>query len=413
VKIYAEHIGNYMKYGIKSLYDNKLGNGYASVSESNGGTLIVPFEGAEASSMSFANLTASANISNAAYVRGQVDSYRELWGSMKFHEKDLIQHTDRKASFLKILPGKIDQFIARMAETVSHSLLNGNWICKLTATGDAAGTGMVTVDHPERLTINQYVTLADANSNGIELFVIAINMSTKVVTLSSTQGGSAYGSGLTGYTVAQDAKLYVPGIWTASSTIKSSPSVFFTSLPDSLLSNANGGSATLYGQTKATYPYLQSVNILGSSITATNILEKLFDAFMEVITLGKGMPTSMLCNMTHFANCAKSLELNRQFTVTDKAAGYGWRKINVLGAEGEMEIIGLRDMDSERIPIVDWNAFKFHGADFFERRRHLNGDEFFLERAVTGYTYIVDVRFFGDLIVNRPSHCGIVHTISY
>ena len=405
---------NYFWNKVKKDENWRGGNAYSSAAEGNGGSLIVPFEGAEASSMSFGNLTATGDVSQAKYVRGVVDSYRELWGTMKFYEKDLDGHVDLQKSFLKVLPGKIEQFNQRMSETVSHSLLNGNYICLLTADASTAGTGMVTVDHPERLSINQLVHLApeDSSLHGHAYFVTAINMNTKVVTLSATQGGGAATLGT--YTHDDSTVgLYVPGIYTDGAVAQTSPVTYFTSLPSALLSAGNGGSSTLYGQTKTTYPYLQAQNISGASITADNILEKLFDAFIQVVTLGKGMPTTMLMSMKNFANAGKSLEDNRQYSVTDKSAGYGWRKLNVLGNEGEMELVGVRDMDDSKILILDWDAFKFHGADFFNRKRHLNGEEFFLERAVTGYTYLVDVRFYGDLIVNRPSNCGVIYSVSY
>lgn len=331
---------------------------------------------------------------------------------MIFHEKDLDMHGDMKVSFLKILPNKIEQFISRMTEKVSHSLLEGKHICKLTG-GAGTASGTCVVDHPERLTIGEKVLINDSGTaTATAVYVTEINMNTKQIKLSSARsGGSAWD--ISGYSSAEAAALYIPGTYTAGSAYTAPNGVTFTSLPDALLSAANGGTSTLYNVTKTAYPYLQSLNISGSAYTASNILEKLFDAFMETLTLGKGMPTTMLTSFTHFANCAKVLENDRRFSVTDKAAGYGWRKINVLGAEGEMEIVALRDKDSTNIPIVDWNSMKFHGSNFFDRKRHLDGNEFFLVRNVTGYDYIVDIRFFGDLVINKPSHNGIVYGISY
>jgi hypothetical protein len=322
---------------------------------------------------------------------------------MRFYEKDLDLHGDMKASFLKILPNKLEQFAMRMTDTVSLSLING-WKAKLTATSDVGGAGLLTVDHPERFTIGEKFTLDDDNSATKDLYVIAININTKVITVSDSRGGSAYN--LSGaYAVANGAKLYIPG--TNESTAG------FTSLRTALLSAANGGAASLHNQTKVSYPFLQALNISGAAITASNVLEKFFDAMMDTLSLGKGNPTSIICSYKHFANCAKSIEVSRQYTITDKAAGFGFRKINVLGAEGEMEIIGLRDLDDDIALIMDWNAVTFFGSHFFDRKRHLDGNEFFLERATTGYSYLVDIRFFGDLVVHNPSHLGIIHSISY
>ena len=95
------------------------------------------------------------------------------------------------------------------------------------------------------------------------------------------------------------------------------------------------------------------------------------------------------------------------------AAGYGFRTINVVGPQGSMDITGLRDMDDDKMYIMDWDGWKFHGSHFFDRKRHKNGDEFFLVRNTTGYQYIVDIRLYGDLICSAPSHSGVVYSISY
>ena len=374
-----------------------------------GGSLRVPFEGAEASSLSFGNLTASNDIAENKEVLGTVSSYRELWGSMIFNERDLDLHGDMKSSFLKILPNKIDQFVKKMSDRVSQSLLLGDAICKLTATGGA--TGELTVDHPERLTIGEKVSVCAVGVTAAVIgYIRTINMNTKVCVAYDARTGGAVVN-YSAFTVANGAALYTQGIVVTGQTAVQG--IGFSSLKDALLSLANGGSTNLYGVAKTAYPYLQAQNISGAAITADNILEKLFDAFFDVSTLGKGMPTSIVCSMKHFKNCAKTLELDRRYSATDKAAGYGWRKVTVMGNDGEMEIIGVRDMDDSEIFILDWSSMKFFGSHFFDRKRHMNGDEFFLERATTGYTYIVDIRFYGDLVVHAPSYNGIVYGITY
>lgn len=373
-----------------------------------GGTLKVPFEGAEASTLCFGNLTAANDISENKEVLGVVSSYRELWGSMLFNEKDLDLHGDMKSSFLKILPNKIDQFVKKMSDRVSHSLLIGDSICKLTQNGGA--TGEAYVDHPERLAVGEKVSICALGQQAAVVgYVRSINMNTKLAYLYDARtGGSALN--LSTFHLADAAALYTDGIVVTGQTAVQG--IGFTSLKSSLLSAVNGGSATLYGQTKTAYPYLQAQNIDGSSITEDNILEKLFDAFFQVATLGKGMPTTILCSMKHFKNCAKSLELDRRYSVADKAAGYGWRKVSVIGNDGEMEIVGIRDMDDTEIFILDWSSMKFFGSHFFDRKRHLNDQEFFLVRAATGYQYLVDIRFYGDLVVHAPSYNGVIYGIT-
>lgn len=363
-----------------------------------GGTLDVPFEGAEASSLAFGALTADSDIAENAEVLGTISTMPELWGTMLFNEKDLDRHQDMEKSFLQLLPGKLNQFIGRMTERVSLSLLNG-YIDTFRADTDLAN-GIIGIYHPERFTIGEKVTIDDDNSSSAEYYIIAIDMINKTITVSATRGGAA--ANVAAYTTAQNGKIYLVDGDTAG----------FSSLGSSLLSAANGGSATLYGQTKTAYPFLQAQNFSGASITGTNILEKMFESFFDTLALGKGNPTTILCSLgDHFKFIAKGLEDSRAFVTSDKAAGYGWRSVKLLGTDGEMEIVGLRDMAADKAFIIDWDAMKFHGNNFFERKRHKNGDEFFLTRATTGYKYIVDVKFYGDLVVNHPSHCGVIHSI--
>jgi hypothetical protein len=375
------------------------------------GRLEVPFYGAEASSLGFGALTDASYITQSKPVLGYVDTFRELWGTMLFYEMDLDLHGDLEASFLKIYPDQLNKFIARMAERISLNVMNG-FIDKLTATGGTAGTGLLSVNHPERFTIGEKVYIHDSGTAADYGWVCAIDMVNKTIAMEDTFGGATPSATLVGstnintYAVAQGAAIYTPGADPTAAT-------GFSDLRKALLSYANGGSATILNQTKTAYPYLQSQQIDGTAITASNILDSTFDAFMETITLGKGNPSEIVMNFENFSNCAKALEVSRQYTVTDKKAGYGWRTVSVLGPEGEMDITAVREQEKDVMFILDWRALKFHGSHFFDRKRHLDGNDFYIVRATTGYTYIVDIRFFGDLIVNAPSHCGIVHTIAY
>jgi len=366
-----------------------------------GGTLDVPFEGGEASSLSFGSLTDASDIAETVAVLGTISDYKELWGTMVFNEKDLDLHKDMKASFLQILPQKVNQFVNFISTNLSNNLLNGPYKDKLAANG---ADGSITVRYPERFTVGEKVFIDDDDSAAVAAYVTAINMETAVLTIKDARSAGA-NVDATAYTTAQSAAVYVPG-----AQITANP---FTALKDVLLSNANGGGASIYGQTKTDYPYLQAVNIDGTAVAAANILDKIFDAFFEVTRLGKGNPTEILCSFKHFSNIAKALEESRRYSVADKAAGYGFRKVTVLGPQGEMMITGLRDMDDDVIYIMDWSAMKFRGSNFFNRKRHQDGDEFFLVRSTSGYKYIVDIRMYGDLVVHAPSYCGIVHTISY
>jgi hypothetical protein len=367
-----------------------------------GGVLQFPFEGAEASSLSFGALTASSDIHEHTEVLGTISTQPELWGSMKFNEKDLDRHGDLESSYLEIAPQKIKQFIDRMSERVSICTLNDGAVC--TATADGNSSGELTLDHPERLTLGELVSIDDTGSSPVAGYVRSINMETKVVTFYDARTAGSVVN-LSGYALADDAKVYLVSGTTAG----------FNGLGSQLLSSANGGASTIAGQTKTAYPFLQAQQHDGSTITATNILEAVFDAFYNTSALGKGNPTEIVMDLENFKNCVKTPELNRNYEAKDKAAGYGFNSITLIGnsGSGSITLTGVRDMPKDKIYILDWDAFKFHGDKFFDRKRHLDGNEFFLERATTGYSYLVDVKFYGDLVVHNPSHCGVIHSISY
>lgn len=367
-----------------------------------GGVIQVPFEGAEASSLSFGALTAASGIHEHTEVLGTISTQPELWGSMKFNEKDLDRHGDLKTSFLELAPGKIKQFIDRMSERVSICTLNDGSIA--TATVDGTSGGVLVVDHPERFTIGEEVSIDDDGSSPVTGYVRTIDMATKEITFYDARTAGSVVN-LSGYAVADGAKVYLPAGTTAG----------FTGLASQLLSSTNGGGSTLFGQTKTAYPFLQAQQIDGTSFTASNILEGVFDAFYTTAALGKGNPTEIVMDLTNFKNCVKTPELNRNYEAKDKAAGYGFNSITLIGnsGSGSITLTGVRDMPSDKAYILDWDALAFHGDKFFERKRHLDGNEYFLVRNTTGYEYIVDVKCYGDLVVHRPSHCGVIHSISY
>jgi hypothetical protein len=368
-----------------------------------GGTIPVPFKAAGASSLKFGGLTASNDVSEDANVRGEVTGYKELWGTMKFNHRDLVEHDGKvsEKSFLKILPDAIEDFMDYMKQMTSITLLKGNYFAKLTSASTAAGGAMV-VDRPDMFNIGQKVTVENA---AVDLYVTAININTRTLTMSSSRGGAAYD--FSADNVASASKVYVPGADTAANA--------FTSLKAALLSAANGGDATLYGQTKTAYPYLQSINVDGSSVTSSNILSKLFDGYVTVRTFGKGNPNECIMSYRNFGYVLSALESSKgSFNVvpgSQKTSVYGWTEISIGGVKGELKIIGVQEMDDAAIIFMDWRAAKFHSNGFFRKRIAPDGKHYYEERATTGYTYLVDLFLFGELIVSRPSYCGIMHSI--
>lgn len=370
------------------------------------GPLIVPFKGAGASSIAFGSLTASNDIGQDIYVRGEVSSAKEVWGSMIFYHRDLMEHNKvSEQNFLKILPDAVEDFMDLLKNTLSTMLLNGPAFAKFTADGTSGGE--MTVDRPDRFMIGMKVYVDDDNSSATFGYVRTIVMDTGVITLYDARSGGSVVD-LSGYTVAQNAKCYAEGA-------QANP---FSSLRGALLSAANGGDATLYGQTKTAYPYLQAINVSGADITAANIMQKIFDALTRIRQLGKGNPTDVVMSYKNLASCMKVIEASKgAFNVqpgSQKASQYGWTEI-VVGSvtKGGLKLVGVQEADDDIIMFIDWRALKFHSNGFFRKRKSPDGIEYFEQRATSGYSYIVDICCFGELVVSRPSYCGILYGISY
>lgn len=371
-----------------------------------GGTLIVPFKAAGASSVAFGSLTASNDIAEDKYVRGSVSGYKEVWGSMIFNHRDLMEHdVISEQNFLKILPNAINDFMDYLKNVVSVNLLNGAHFATLTADGDASGN--ITVDRPDRFVINQKVLVDDNDSTAATGYVRSIDMNTNVVNLVTARGGSTPVD-LSGYSVAQEAKCYNDGAQSNS----------FSSLRGALLSLANGGDTNLYGVAKTSAPYLQAINVDGSDVTAANIMEKIFDALVQVRQKGKGNPTDVVMSYKNLGNCMKVIEQSKgAFNVTpnsQKASQYGFMEIEIGSVtKGALKLVGVQEADDDIIMFIDWRALKFHSNGFFQKRTAPDGKQYFESRATTGYQYILDICLYGEMVVIRPSYCGIMYGLDY
>lgn len=372
-----------------------------------GGTLIVPFKAGAASSVAFGSLTADTDIAEDKYVRGEVSGHKEVWGSMIFNHRDLMEHDAiSEQNFLKILPGAIDDFLSYMKNVVSVNLLNGAHFAKLTSDA-TANDGLIIVDRPDRFQINQKVIVDDDNTADQTGYVSTIDMNTRTILLVTARGGATpVDFSAAPMTVAQNAKCYNDGAKSNS----------FSSLRDALLSSANGGSSTLYGQTKASYPYLQGINVDGSDMTATNFMEKIFDKLVTIRQFGKGNPSDVVMSYTNLGYCMKIVEQSKgAFNVvpnSTKTGQYGWMELEIGSVtKGAVKLIGVQEADDDVVIFIDWRALKFHSNGFFKKRTAPDGKQYFEKRATTGYQYILDVCLYGELVVNRPSYCGIIHSI--
>lgn len=375
-----------------------------------GSKIVVPFKGAGASSIEFGQLAGSSDISQSTYVRGSIDAYVEVWASLIFNHRDLMDHEGRipEATFLKILPNEVDAMLDTMKQAVSTQLLNGSHFATLVTNGTAGG--QFEVDHIDRFQIGQKLDLDDGNSAPLAVYVTAIDVNgatvgTGVVTVSASRGGAA--ADVSAYTTAQGAKCYHPGVLANGA---------FSSVKQTLLSAANGGSSTVHGVSKLAYPILQAVNIPGASVTASNILDKLFDGYTAVRQKAKGNANTVVMSFKHLGSVMKLLESQKgPFVVTKQpsASIYGWTEIEITSVKGTLKLVGIVEADDDVVMYLDMKSMVFRTRGGFKRRKAPDGKEYFEQRAVSGYSYIVDQCLFGELEINAPGHNAIMYGISY
>lgn len=377
-----------------------------------GGKLIVPFEGACASSVSFGELTASNDIAESEFVRGSVNDYVEVWSSIILNHRDLMDHSGKipETTFLKLLPDQVNKVMNYTKEVVSIQLGTGPHFAKFAVDGTAGG--VIEVDHIDRFQIGQKLTIDDDNSAALNVYVIAIDIngatvaaSTGKVTVSLTRGGAA--ADVSAYTTAQNAKCYHPGVLTNGT---------FTSVRNALLSAANGGSATLHGITKTAWPILQAYNQDGSTWTASNILQKIFDTYVEVRKRAKGNANTVVMSFKHLGSVMKLIETQKgPFSVVKQptASIYGWTEIEVTSVKGSLKLVGIQEMDDDVVFYLDMSSMKFHTNGGFRKRTAPDGREYFEVRNTNGYAYLIDLCLFGELTHILPGHNAIVYGISY
>lgn len=374
-----------------------------------GGKLIVPFKASAASSVRMGKLTAANDISEDNYVRGSIDDYKEAWGSMIFNHRDLVDHSGRivEDSFLKILPDTLEDFMDYMKMVVSIQLGTGPYFASATTSGTVGG--VLEVDRIDRFVLNQKVTLKGDAQAAADFYVIAIDINTDLVTFSATRGGAA--ADISAYTTGDNAKTYTDDADVTS----------YQSMRDAYLSVANGGSATLHGQTKTAYPFLQAVNIPGVSWTKANILEKLFDGYTSVRKKGRGRANKILMDYTLGGAVMKAIESgggnnnytgNYSITVKDKKASlYGWDEVVLNTVKGELTIVMIQEWDPDTVVYHDPMSSTFRSNGFFKKRKNPEGHEFYELRTEDGYQYIVDTCLFGEMEHTKPGNNGIVHGI--
>lgn len=370
------------------------------VEDWKGGDLIVPFEGQHASTIEFGALAADTDIAQYKYIRGSISTQPEVWASLLFNQRDLMEHDGRipESTFLKILPNQIEGMMMYFKMCISVHLLNAS-LAKVTV--DGTNVGVLEVDRIDRFTIDQKCVVDDGNSSPLTVYVIAINVNggtllEGAITVSATRGGAA--ADVSAYTVAQGAALYHPGAQASG----------MTTLPSQLLSLANGGTTNLFGVAKTAWSFLQAVQIDGSAVSATNILTKIFDGYTKRQKLAKsGKIPEVLMSYKHMGSVLKIVEGSKgAFNVQPgsmKASQYGWQEVSIGSVSGHiLKMVAVQEMADSEIYYLDWDGIKFYSNGLFKRRKAPDGKEYFEIRATTGYSYILDHCLFGDLVVTAP-----------
>jgi len=318
-------------------------------------------------------------------------------------------------NLLSVLPDTIEDFLVYTKEVVSNQLTCGPHFAKVTVkTG--AGSGLLTVDRIEKFMLGQKFTLVDSDGTDVkDLYVINIDLNTSVITVEDTFDGTTpydcsascnVADCITTFPVA-----YYPGTDAAANQ--------FVSIKSALLSAANGGSANLHGKVKTAYPFLQAINIDGSSIDDANLLDKIFDAYLAVRQKARGNANEVLMSYKNFGTAMKILELQKgAYKVTDgsrKASAYGWVEIEVqvVASSKALKFVGIQEMDDDVIFFMDWSGFTFRSNGFFKKRISPDGNQYFEIRATTGYAYVIDTCLFGQLECRTAGKCGVIYGIAY
>ncbi len=449
---------------VASTGDTSNGTAVGTGSGIFGGPLTVRFKGAQASSQKMGGLTDQSQITQAKYVLGQILVQPETWGSLIFNHKDIMVHGKiSELNFLNVLEDNLEDFMDVMKYNISTALLEGPAYCKVVAIIDSATdtTGTVLVDRPDRLHIGQKVLInlptteavIGSGTQPIFAFVKSINMNSSSggqpagsVVLTSDialttpldftgvlQRQTADGTPLTGYVLAGDlpadtTKLYMDGTLdglagagtgTATSIVNQ-----FSNLKDLLFpyntaagSSIGAGSQYLYGVLKTDYPYTQAIYTDGSGATATNLVKKAFYGFTQTRRYGKGRPTDIIMSYNNLAIVMAIVEASKgAFNVVPnsyKASQYGFTEVKIGSVTSQtLKFIGIQEMGDDWIAYIDWRALKFYSNGMFRKHKTPDGIEYFTTRSVTGYQYIVDIALFGDIVLERPSYCGVMGDIS-
>lgn len=361
-------------------------------------------------------------------IRGLVESYVDMTGSMRVRQRDIQQHKGK--GLVTSLLGKFDKqtdfAMSGFKQQIEDGILNNSVISSVSSIASAA-SGFLTLDHPEKVHIGMGIQLggSDATSKGGEFFVTAVNKNTGVTTFSATLGGGA--ANLTNY-VASTAALTFVCVNGSVSTSTGLVAYGFDSIESILLSAAKGGSSTYLGKTKTDYPFLQSINVDGSSMTSADFLPRLFEYYNRYISLQTrhpegAKPRDIMLSPFNYTVALLNLEQYKgSFYKNDdaKANPYGWDSIT-LGTKssgGELRLNRVENLKDSILPVVNMDTFALtsdKGLEFISDPNNAGNEKYwYVVRATTAaaYTWVLDFILPAQFVCGNPESNGIIHSVS-
>lgn len=363
-----------------------------------GGVHEVPVKRNGFNSTQMGALAAANDIAEYNAAIGTIASHKELTMTAIFREADLSRHTDKEKTYLDKIPEMVDDLSKKGAEQISVGILRGaSILSKATVSGAVGGT--ISVENPEFFEPMMKVEVLDDDTAAATGYVITVDINSGQLLIQNARTAGA-NVDLSAFTTAQNARVRIVGGGTES----------FLDLRTALLPLSLGGSDTLYGLTKANYLPLQAFRDAGTGFTAATILDDLLGSYYKCRKLGRGDHSEIWVGYGVFKNIAKKLEAARHFYVEDKAAGYGWNSVTLVGTEGKCKIVALREMPTDVAYIVDFEGIKFAGLPLKKKMYGEAGLEYYVDRQTTGISFITDMALRGDFVIN-PAKLGVIYQI--
>ena len=378
-------------------------------------------------------LSASAAIQKAKPVVGLVQSYKDITMSLMFNEKDLEDfEIGSKGYENKVMVSVARQIEGNTQNTknrIEDQFINGGIVCNVTSIANAA-TGILVVDRPEKLKIGDNVQLAAADASSDknkQVFVIGINKNTKAVTFSLTQGGSAGNISTYVASTAALTKIAVDGTVDSAGAITGA----LDGIKPVLLSAANGGDATYLGLTKTAYPFLQALNINGSTYTSSDILQNIFQSWSTEIALQltefKGKKAKNLqVSPLNYAKIAQSYEFHKgSFRKNDDPTlkVFDASKMTIASMETGGELTFERNeslsddvmygLNMESWRLISNKALSYRKGEI-QPSGYL-GYSWYTERVAGdggGYTHILDGGMSAQIVCGSPESNFVIHGLS-